>query len=121
MDSRPRSSRGQALRGNDAVSCAHLPIPATLRPLRGAASRPSTCCAFVLSIRDPLMLKDDLLLPSHPGARVCWGQLYGSAAALHLVLAARQAKAPLLVIADDARSAARLENELRFFAGEGFP
>ena len=67
------------------------------------------------------MLKDDLLLPDTPGTRVRWGQLYGSAAALHLVLAARQAKTPLLVIADDARSAARLENELRFFAGEGFP
>jgi transcription-repair coupling factor (superfamily II helicase) len=68
------------------------------------------------------MLKDDdLLLPVRAGARVRWGQLYGSAAALHLVLAARQAKAPLLVVADDARSAGRLENELRFFAGEGFP
>ncbi|MET0657676.1 MAG: transcription-repair coupling factor [Steroidobacteraceae bacterium] len=67
------------------------------------------------------MLKDDLLLPDGSGTRVRWGQLHGSAAALHLVLAARQAKAPLLVIADDARSAARLENELRFFAGEGFP
>jgi transcription-repair coupling factor (superfamily II helicase) len=65
--------------------------------------------------------KDALLLPATRGTRVRWGQLYGSATALHVVRAARELNAPMLVIADDARGVTRLENELRFFAGEGFP
>jgi transcription-repair coupling factor (superfamily II helicase) len=48
---------------------------------------------------------------------VRWGQLYGSASSLWLAEAARRSTAPLLVIAPDARQAARLEDELRFFCG----
>jgi transcription-repair coupling factor (superfamily II helicase) len=47
--------------------------------------------------------------------QVRWGQLYGSAASLWLAEAARKASGPLLVIANDARQASRLEDELRFF------
>ncbi|HEY4365911.1 MAG TPA: transcription-repair coupling factor [Steroidobacteraceae bacterium] len=69
---------------------------------------------------------DALLLPSKAQMRVRWGQLYGSATSLWLAEAARQASAPLLVVADDARQAGRLEEELRFFCGpqlyiESFP
>ena len=48
---------------------------------------------------------------------VRWGQLYGSATSLWLAEAARRSTAPLLVVAADARQAARLEDELRFFCG----
>jgi len=48
---------------------------------------------------------------------VRWGQLYGSATSLWLAEAARRSTAPLLVVAADARQAARLEGELRFFCG----
>ena len=59
------------------------------------------------------------LLPSKAQLQVRWGQLYGSATALWLCEAARRASAPLLVIANDARQASRLEDELRFFAEPG--
>jgi transcription-repair coupling factor (mfd) len=52
---------------------------------------------------------------------VRWGQLYGSAASLWLAEAARRASGPLLVIASDARRAARMEEELKFFAPAGIP
>ena len=69
---------------------------------------------------------DELLLPSKSQMQVRWGQLYGSATSLWLAEAARQASGPLLVVADDARKASRLEDELRFFCGpklyiEAFP
>jgi transcription-repair coupling factor (superfamily II helicase) len=48
---------------------------------------------------------------------VRWGQLYGSATSLWLAEAARRASGPLLVVASDAREAARLGHELRFFCG----
>jgi len=51
--------------------------------------------------------------------QVRWGQLYGSATALWLTEAARRASALLLVIANDVRHAARLEDELRCFAEPG--
>ncbi|MET0496900.1 MAG: transcription-repair coupling factor [Steroidobacteraceae bacterium] len=59
----------------------------------------------------------DLLLPSKLQMHVRWGQLYGSATSLWLAEAARRSTAPLLVVAADARQAARLEGELRFFCG----
>jgi transcription-repair coupling factor (superfamily II helicase) len=57
---------------------------------------------------------------------VRWVGLAGALPALHLSRAARRATAPMLVVADDAAGAVRLEEELRFFApGElpilGFP
>jgi len=66
------------------------------------------------------------LLPSKAQMLVRWGQLYGSATSLWLAEAARRASAPLLVIAQDARQAARFQDELRFFCGaelyiESFP
>jgi transcription-repair coupling factor (superfamily II helicase) len=63
------------------------------------------------------MPTQDLLLPSKTQMHVRWGQLYGSATSLWLAEAARRSTAPLLVIAADARQAARLEDELRFFCG----
>jgi transcription-repair coupling factor (superfamily II helicase) len=48
---------------------------------------------------------------------VRWGQLYGSAMSLWLAEAARRASAPLLLIAADARQAARFQDELRFYCG----
>jgi transcription-repair coupling factor (superfamily II helicase) len=61
----------------------------------------------------------ELLLPSKAQLQVRWGQLYGSASALWLSEAARQASSLLLVIANDVRHAERLEDELRFFAEAG--
>lgn len=51
--------------------------------------------------------------------QVRWGQLYGSAISLWLAEAARKASGPMLVIADDARQAGRIEDELRFFCEPG--
>ena len=62
---------------------------------------------------------DRPLLPSKSQLHVRWGQLYGSATSLWLTEAARKASGPLLVIAADARQAARMEDELRFFCAPG--
>src|SRR5690606_31779748 len=59
------------------------------------------------------------LLPSKAQLHVRWGQLYGSAPSLWLAEAARRASGPLLVIAADARHAARIEDELPFFSAPG--
>ncbi len=67
------------------------------------------------------MLTQDLLLPDSPSQPVRWGQLHGAAPALFLAQAAARLSAPLLVVAADAREAHRLEDELRFFAGEAVP
>jgi transcription-repair coupling factor (superfamily II helicase) len=69
---------------------------------------------------------DEPLLPSKAQMQVRWGQLYGSAMSLWLAEAARRASAPLLIVAQDARQAARFQDELRFFCGpelyiEAFP
>ena len=69
---------------------------------------------------------DEPLLPSKAQMQVRWGQLYGSATSVWLAEAARRASAPLLVVAQDARQAARFQDELRFFCGpelyiEAFP
>ena len=50
-----------------------------------------------------------------------WGSLVGASAPLAFAELARQADAPLLVLADDPRHADQLEAELRFFAGGDFP
>jgi transcription-repair coupling factor (superfamily II helicase) len=69
---------------------------------------------------------DEPLLPSKAQLHVRWGQLYGAATSLWLAEAARRASAPILVVAQDARHASRLQDELRFFCGpelyiEAFP
>jgi transcription-repair coupling factor (superfamily II helicase) len=61
------------------------------------------------------------VLPAPQTPRVRWGKLYGAALSLCLANLARRLRAPLLVVADDARSASLLEEELRFFAGAELP
>jgi transcription-repair coupling factor (superfamily II helicase) len=64
----------------------------------------------------------DLLIPPAGGhSRVLWRGLGGAGAALHLARAAGQLPYPLLVVAPDATTVARLELELRFFASPGLP
>jgi transcription-repair coupling factor (superfamily II helicase) len=62
---------------------------------------------------------DRPILPTRNQLLVRWGQLYGSATALWLAEAARKSSQPMLVIAHDARSASRVEDELRFFCEPG--
>ena len=50
-----------------------------------------------------------------------WGSLVGASASLAVAELARQADAPLLLLADDPRQADQLEADLRFFAGGDFP
>jgi len=62
--------------------------------------------------------------PSLPGARhprVRWRGLAGAATALYLARAASGSNTPLLVLAQDASTATRLEEELRFFVPTGLP
>jgi transcription-repair coupling factor (superfamily II helicase) len=66
-----------------------------------------------------LMAESRPLLPSRTQPEVRWGQLYGSATSLWLAEAARRSSGPVLVIANDARQAARYEDELRFYAEPG--
>ena len=57
------------------------------------------------------------LAPGVPGtgSRTWWTSLHGSARGLAVASLARQADAPVLVIAADSRTAHRLESELAFF------
>ena len=57
------------------------------------------------------------LVPGVPGtgSRTWWTSLHGSARGLAIASLARQADAPVLVIAADSRTAHRLESELAFF------
>jgi len=62
------------------------------------------------------------LLPPRDGrGSLRWNGLAGAAEGLFLARAARELGGPLLVIARDAASVARLEDELRFFAGPELP
>ncbi len=64
------------------------------------------------------------LLPFDPGAgvtQVRWRGLAGAATGLYLANAASQLGRPVLVIARDAAEMSRLEDELRFFAGDRVP
>mgnify|MGYP003339038967 FL=1 len=56
------------------------------------------------------------ILPTHPGEALYWSRLYGSSRGLAIARAAAQRQSPLLVIAADARSVRRLEDEIRFYA-----
>src|SRR5580692_3707383 len=60
-------------------------------------------------------------LPQGSTPVVKWGRLYGAAAALAIAEGAAQAHAPLIVIAQSSREAEALSDEIRFFAGGGFP
>jgi len=57
-------------------------------------------------------------LPDRNGQQLTWGHLPQSATALALVQAARRHSGPLVVVAPDTPTADRLENALRFFAGD---
>jgi len=61
------------------------------------------------------------ILPSPQRKRVQWRGLTGAAAGLYLARGAAELGQPLLVIARDASEMSRLEDELRFFAGDGVP
>lgn len=66
-------------------------------------------------------------LPSAPNERLAWGRLYGMSDTLAIASAAEQYDGLLLVLADDAQTAGRLESGLKFLlAGKeieilGFP
>jgi len=61
------------------------------------------------------------VLPRDGHSRVLWRNLAGAGAALWLARAAATLTRPLLVITRDAAGVARLEDELRFFAGPDLP
>ncbi|MCW8908490.1 MAG: transcription-repair coupling factor, partial [Sedimenticola sp.] len=54
-------------------------------------------------------------VPVEENERLQWGRLYGMSEALAIAMAAKAFSGTTLVIADDAQSAARLEDGLRFF------
>ena len=58
-------------------------------------------------------------LPSATGRRERWTSLYGSSRGLAIASAATAHRGPLMVVAPDAATARRLEDEIRFFLGEG--
>jgi len=66
-----------------------------------------------------MISEDQLPTPLRPVVR--WTGLAGAATALVLAEAAARLRGPLLVLTRDAAGAAQLEEELRFFVGEGLP
>ena len=66
-------------------------------------------------------MSESSVLPRDGHSRVHWRNVPGAGAALHLARAASSLVRPLLVITRDAAAVARLEDELRFFAGPGLP
>src|SRR5271165_1706342 len=56
-------------------------------------------------------------LPTAASPVIKWGRLYGAAAALAIAEAAAAAETPIVVIAQDTRSAESLAAEIGFFAG----
>ncbi len=61
-----------------------------------------------------------LPMPSS-GGQVAWGQLRGSTTALAIASSAQQVNAPILVVAQDTRTAERLTEEIHFFSGNQLP
>lgn len=53
--------------------------------------------------------------PTDSGEALYWSRLYGSSRGLAIARAAAQQRNPLLVVAPDARSVRRLEDEIRFY------
>jgi len=66
-------------------------------------------------------MSESPVLPRDGHSRVLWRNVAGAGAALQLARAASGLARPLLVITRDAAAVARLEDELRFFAGPGLP
>ena len=69
---------------------------------------------------DPPRPADTLMppVPGSPGERLEWGGVRGAALALATARIAERLARPVLLVAADVQSAARLEHELRFFAGD---
>src|SRR5271169_3819858 len=61
----------------------------------------------------------DPILPNNDERVIKWGKLYGSAPALCIAEAARDATGPIIVIAQSTREAESLSDEIGFFAGPG--
>lgn len=77
-----------------------------------------------LKTTNPAPLHDPLNapIPNKPDERLQWGRLYGMGDALAIASAARTFPGTTMVVADDAQTAAKLEDGLRFFlAGESIP
>jgi transcription-repair coupling factor (superfamily II helicase) len=66
-------------------------------------------------------MSEPSVLPRDGHSRVLWRGLAGAGTALHLARAAAHSTHPLLLVTRDAAAAARLEDELRFFAGGDLP
>ena len=60
-------------------------------------------------------------LPTQPAGGIRWGRLYGAAPALAISAAANRHPKPVIVVCDGAAEAARLSDELRFFAPPDLP
>ena len=60
-------------------------------------------------------------LPTQAGGGIRWGRLYGAAPALAISAAANRHPKPVIVVCDGAAEAARLSDELRFFAPPDLP
>jgi len=58
------------------------------------------------------------VLPTHPGESCAWGGLAGSGRGLAIASAAEARDGPLLIITVSSFSAQRLEDEIRFYAGD---
>jgi len=59
----------------------------------------------------------DPLIPPHPGERLTWERLHGSAVGLALGAAAERHDAPVVAVTADSRRAEQLAGELRFYGG----
>jgi transcription-repair coupling factor (superfamily II helicase) len=57
-------------------------------------------------------------LPAKPGEKLHWGRLYGLSDVLAIASAVESHDGPLLIVTDDVKSAALLENGLAFFLSE---
>ncbi len=77
-------------------------------------SQPTYACGEATTELSPLTP----LLPARRGEHVRWGKLHGSAFALALSAAARQCPNLVFVIAENTRSAYRLDAELRFYLAD---
>ncbi len=74
---------------------------------------PSIVCSSAAATTDPLAPP----LPQRANLRITWGQLHGSALGLAVAKAALSSKALLVVVTEDMTTAARLEQDLRFYLG----
>lgn len=74
-------------------------------------SQPASSPATAESRHSPLAPP----LPTGPGDRIAWGRLYGSSDALAIAMAAQRVAGPVIVVTANARSSARLVQEIACF------